>query len=125
MGGKDHLGVRRGPEGPAGPHQLVGELATAWEWTDDRTLRFTLREGVTFHKNVHVGVSLPVAELELRRREMVDETQPFIRLAAVGGQRVGVAVVLGGPEHDDEDCELSGGCCDQSVHGFPPEWTDP
>ncbi|MGH2616356.1 MAG: ABC transporter substrate-binding protein, partial [Thermomicrobiales bacterium] len=30
-------------------NDLVGELATAWEWTDDRTLRFTLREGVTFH----------------------------------------------------------------------------
>jgi peptide/nickel transport system substrate-binding protein len=30
-------------------NELVGELATAWEWTDDLTLRFTLREGVTFH----------------------------------------------------------------------------
>ena len=30
-------------------NELVGELATAWEWTDDRTIRFTLREGVTFH----------------------------------------------------------------------------
>ena len=30
-------------------NELVGELATAWEWTDDRTVRFTLREGVTFH----------------------------------------------------------------------------
>jgi peptide/nickel transport system substrate-binding protein len=30
-------------------NELVGELAAAWEWTDDRTLRFTLREGVTFH----------------------------------------------------------------------------
>jgi peptide/nickel transport system substrate-binding protein len=30
-------------------NELVGELATAWEWTDDRTVRFTLRDGVTFH----------------------------------------------------------------------------
>jgi peptide/nickel transport system substrate-binding protein len=30
-------------------NELVGELATAWEWSDDRTLRFTLRDGVTFH----------------------------------------------------------------------------
>src|ERR687896_262730 len=30
-------------------NELVGELAAAWEWTDDRTIRFTLREGVTFH----------------------------------------------------------------------------
>ena len=30
-------------------NELVGELATAWERTDDRTVRFTLREGVTFH----------------------------------------------------------------------------
>jgi peptide/nickel transport system substrate-binding protein len=30
-------------------NELVGELATAWEWTNDRTLRFTLREGVAYH----------------------------------------------------------------------------
>ena len=30
-------------------NELIGELATAWDWTDDHTLRFTLREGVTFH----------------------------------------------------------------------------
>ncbi len=30
-------------------NELVGELATGWEWLDDRTIRFTLREGVTFH----------------------------------------------------------------------------
>ena len=40
----------RGAAQPRSGHQrAVGELATAWEWTDDRTLRFTLREGVTFH----------------------------------------------------------------------------
>lgn len=30
-------------------NDLVGELASAWEWKDDHTLSFTLREGVTFH----------------------------------------------------------------------------
>jgi peptide/nickel transport system substrate-binding protein len=30
-------------------NELVGELATAWEWQDERTVRFTLREAVTFH----------------------------------------------------------------------------
>jgi peptide/nickel transport system substrate-binding protein len=30
-------------------NELIGELATAWDWSDDHTLRFTLREGVTFH----------------------------------------------------------------------------
>ncbi len=30
-------------------NELVGELATSWEWQDERTLRFQLREGVTFH----------------------------------------------------------------------------
>ncbi|CAA9553647.1 MAG: ABC transporter, substrate-binding protein (cluster 5, nickel/peptides/opines) [uncultured Thermomicrobiales bacterium] len=30
-------------------NELVGELATAWEQTDEVTWRFTLREGVTFH----------------------------------------------------------------------------
>lgn len=28
---------------------IVPELATEWEWEDNTTLRFTLREGVTFH----------------------------------------------------------------------------
>lgn len=30
-------------------NELVGELATAWELVDERTWRFTLRQGVTFH----------------------------------------------------------------------------
>ncbi|HET8521746.1 MAG TPA: ABC transporter substrate-binding protein [Thermomicrobiales bacterium] len=30
-------------------NDLVGELATKWEQTDDKTWRFTLRQGVTFH----------------------------------------------------------------------------
>lgn len=30
-------------------NELIGELATAWEQTDERTWRFTLRQGVTFH----------------------------------------------------------------------------
>jgi peptide/nickel transport system substrate-binding protein len=30
-------------------NELVGELATAWEQTDERTWRFTLRQGVAFH----------------------------------------------------------------------------
>ena len=30
-------------------NELIGELATAWEWVDDKTIDFTLREGVTFH----------------------------------------------------------------------------
>jgi peptide/nickel transport system substrate-binding protein len=30
-------------------NELVGELATGWEQTDERTWRFTLRQGVTFH----------------------------------------------------------------------------
>lgn len=37
--------LNRDPE----TNELVGELATAWEQTDDVTWRFTLREGVTFH----------------------------------------------------------------------------
>lgn len=30
-------------------NELVGELAESWEWVDERTMRFTLREGVVFH----------------------------------------------------------------------------
>ena len=29
--------------------KLVPRLATGWQWLDDRTLEFTLRQGVTFH----------------------------------------------------------------------------
>jgi peptide/nickel transport system substrate-binding protein len=29
--------------------QLVPRLATGWRWLDDRTLEFTLRQGVKFH----------------------------------------------------------------------------
>jgi peptide/nickel transport system substrate-binding protein len=30
-------------------NEIVGELATAWEQVDDKTIRFTLRQGVTYH----------------------------------------------------------------------------
>jgi peptide/nickel transport system substrate-binding protein len=30
-------------------NDLVGELAAGWEWRDERTIRFTLRDGVVFH----------------------------------------------------------------------------
>lgn len=30
-------------------NEYVGNLATSWEWIDDTTLEFKLREGVTFH----------------------------------------------------------------------------
>ena len=44
-------------------NELVGELATAWEWTDDRTLRFTLREGVTFHDGSPFNAEVAAAGL--------------------------------------------------------------
>ncbi len=37
--------LNRDPE----TNELIGELATSWEQTDDVTWRFALREGVTFH----------------------------------------------------------------------------
>ncbi|MFU8778502.1 MAG: ABC transporter substrate-binding protein, partial [Roseovarius sp.] len=30
-------------------NEFSGNLATSWEWVDDVTLEFKLREGVTFH----------------------------------------------------------------------------
>lgn len=30
-------------------NEYVGNLATSWEWIDDTTIEFKLREGVTFH----------------------------------------------------------------------------
>jgi peptide/nickel transport system substrate-binding protein len=44
-------------------NELVGELATAWERTDDRTIRFTLREGVTFHDGTPLTTENAVAGL--------------------------------------------------------------
>ena len=37
--------IYRNPE----TNEYVGNLATSWEWIDDTTLEFKLREGVTFH----------------------------------------------------------------------------
>ena len=37
--------IYRDPE----TNEYVGNLATSWEWIDDTTLEFKLREGVTFH----------------------------------------------------------------------------
>ncbi|ETX16285.1 ABC transporter substrate-binding protein [Roseivivax halodurans JCM 10272] len=37
--------IYRDPE----TNEYVGNLATSWEWVDDTTLEFKLREGVTFH----------------------------------------------------------------------------
>ncbi|NIZ11921.1 ABC transporter substrate-binding protein [Phaeobacter sp. HF9A] len=37
--------IYRDPE----TNEYIGNLATSWEWIDDTTLEFKLREGVTFH----------------------------------------------------------------------------
>jgi peptide/nickel transport system substrate-binding protein len=44
-------------------NELVGELATAWEWTDDRTVRFTLREGVAYHDGSPFNAEVAAAGL--------------------------------------------------------------
>lgn len=36
-------------------NEFVGVLATDWERTDDRTIRFTIRQGVTFHDGSEVN----------------------------------------------------------------------
>jgi peptide/nickel transport system substrate-binding protein len=51
--------LNRDPE----TNELVGELATSWEWQDDRTLQFTLREGVTFHDGSPLDAEAAAASL--------------------------------------------------------------
>lgn len=48
--------LNRNPE----TNELVGELASAWEWQDDQTIRFTLREGVAFHDGTPFDAQMAV-----------------------------------------------------------------
>jgi ABC-type transport system substrate-binding protein len=54
--------------------QLVPGLATRWRWLDDRTLEFTLRQGVTFHN----GEVFDADIVKLNWEENTRLQQPFI-----------------------------------------------
>jgi ABC-type transport system substrate-binding protein len=53
--------------------QLVPRLATSWRWLDDRTLEFTLRQGVTFHNGEVFDASI----VQLNWEENTRLQQPF------------------------------------------------
>jgi ABC-type transport system substrate-binding protein len=53
--------------------QLVPRLATSWRWLDDRTLEFTLRQGVTFHN----GEVFDAEIVKLNWEENTRLQQPF------------------------------------------------
>ena len=52
---------------------LVPRLATSWRWRDDRTLEFTLRQGVTFHN----GEVFDAEIVKLNWEENTRLKQPF------------------------------------------------
>lgn len=53
--------------------KLVPRLATSWRWRDDRTLEFTLRQGVTFHN----GEGFDAEIVKLNWEENTRLKQPF------------------------------------------------
>ena len=53
--------------------QLVPHLATSWRWLDERTLEFTLRQGVTFHN----GEVFDAEIVKLNWQENTRLRQPF------------------------------------------------
>lgn len=60
---------------------VVGELAESWEWVDDLTLRWHLREGVTFHNGEPFNAEAVKFSLE---RIMNEETGSPWRASLVG-----------------------------------------
>jgi peptide/nickel transport system substrate-binding protein len=52
---------------------LVPGLATSWRWLDDRTLEFTLRQGVTFHNGERFDAEI----VKLNWDENLRLRQPF------------------------------------------------
>ncbi len=54
--------------------ELVPRLATGWRWLDDRTLEFTLRQGVTFHN----GEVFDAEIVKLNWEENIRLQQPHI-----------------------------------------------
>jgi ABC-type transport system substrate-binding protein len=52
---------------------LVPRLATAWRWLDDRTLEFTLRQGVIFHN----GEVFDAEIVKLNWEENIRLRQPY------------------------------------------------
>lgn len=54
--------------------KLVPRLATSWRWLNDRTLEFTLRQGVTFHN----GEVLDAEIVKLNWEENIRTRQPHL-----------------------------------------------
>ena len=53
---------------------LVPRLATSWRWLDDRTLEFTLRQGVTFHN----GEVFDAEIVKLNWEDVTRLQQPYL-----------------------------------------------
>lgn len=77
-------------------------LATEWERTDDRTWRFTLREGVTFHDGTALDAEAVVGSLQA-----AVDASPVPRI--LDGVELGVAAV------DDTTVEVRTGVADPLV----------
>ena len=83
-------------------NELVGELATAWEQTDELTWRFTLRQGVTFHDGSPFNAEVAAFGINYtwspeNRFEIYQFIGPDMTATAVDEYTVDVATALPDP----------------------------
>ena len=87
--------------------EMVPLLATAWELVDDRTIQFTLREGVSFHDGSAFNAEAAAASINhtFRPRERLRSTQLHRLDERRGGGRLHAQRLDGGagPDSAEQD----------------------
>ena len=99
--------------------KMVPGLATSWRWIDDRTLEFTLRQGVKFHN----GEIFAAEIVKLNWEENLRLKQPFVSGEFMNfkpGSRLEILRSLHGPVYLSRTGGWGTGQALHAAHGKPP-----
>ncbi len=81
--------------------EVLPLLATSWEWVDDRTIQFTLREGVTFHDGSPLNAEAVAVSINyMWEAELVNDLTGFVGVLSAEAVDENVVNVVSAAESD-------------------------